>query len=149
MKILLFLLISIGSYAQCDQSGFQFSTNLKGLTFDISHIAQNPARVTRSGKVKQSRIGFGFGAYIYRVVEDTGKEKNYYFTGDMHMHITYLLFRQYGKWSLHALTGGVLDLEEFIYAYGGLEFRIPKKTKQFFLRAQYPKRINLGIIIMP
>lgn len=142
MKLLLFLLIPCFSLAQdtcncTDMPGFQFSTNFKGLTADVSHIAQ------------KTKVGFAFGLYIYQASQYANKENVTYFTGDLHMHITYKLIHKVDKYSLHALAGAAFDMESLIYPYGGLEFRVPKKFKQFFIRVQYPTRINLGIIIMP
>lgn len=142
MKLLLFLLIPCFSIAQdtcncTDIPGFQFSTNFKGITADVSHIAQ------------KTKIGFGFGIYLYTATEFSNKEAVKYFTGDLHMHVTYKLIRKVNKYSLHALVGGAMDMETLIYPYGGLELRIPRKYKQFFIRVQYPTRVNLGIIIMP
>ena len=155
MKKLLILLLFISpiiGYSQCgeDIKSLGISTNMKGLTLEISHIAQE----TKLGFILGSTLSLKREVYeSYGWSEEKGENVstftetgNYLLKGSIHLYGTYKLIHKEYNYSLHVLAGGVFDEDRGGYLSGGLEFRKPINTKCIFIRGLLPYDFRVGIL---
>lgn len=142
---------SLVVYPQCegDIKAVGISTNMRGISLEISHIAQ------------EHRIGFILGGslslrkensydYTYNHDNSTNVQN---VTGEylvlrtsIQVYGTYKLAYEEYRYSLHILLGGVWDDYDGIHPSGGLEMRKPIKTKCLFVRGLYPYDFRAGIL---
>lgn len=149
--IAILLMSSVYAYPQCegDIKAFGMSTNLKGLTLEITHVAQD------------TRVGFILGSTLYikkepayKYVYNEKDGKNEYvqdgnlllLKGSIHVYGSYKIVHRYYQYSFHLLGGMVYDEEKGIYPSGGVEWRLPLVSKCVFVRGLYPLDFRTGVL---
>lgn len=151
MITLLLIMSSIIAYPQCegDIISAGISTNLKGITFEVSRIAQE----TKLGFILGSTLSLGkekMYDYVYdnkthtNIYQETSEEYAIY--ASIHGYITYKLIHKEYQYSLHMLIGGVWDERKGPYLSGGFELRKPINTKCIFIRGLYPGDFRCGVL---